>query len=130
MIKVVVITPKKEIINDDFEFVLASGDNGQVGILENRIPVLLKITNGYVKLVNINEIFVAVSHGIVDSKDNIVKIVAQDAAIATTYEEAKQIIESNRINVIKTNKRKNVDFVEAEKELMRNIKEMKASSID
>ena len=41
-----------------------------------------------------------------------------------------KIIEENDLLIRKANKQKNVDFVAAEKELLKNIKEMKAAHLD
>ena len=58
MIKVIVATPKGELYNKDVESIVISGDTGQLGVLANRIPLLTKITKGFVK---VNETFVNLS---------------------------------------------------------------------
>ena len=50
MIKIIVATPKGELLNKDVESIVVSGDTGQIGILTNRIPLLTKITKGFVKV--------------------------------------------------------------------------------
>lgn len=130
MIKVIVATPKGELYNKDVESIVISGDTGQLGVLANRIPLLTKITKGFVK-VNENEVkYVGIINGVVDFKDNIATVIAQHAAIGSSEEEAHQMIIDNLDQINKSNKQKNVDFVEAEKELIKNIKEMKAAHID
>ena len=124
MIKVIVATPKGELYNKDVESIVISGDTGQLGVLANRIPLLTKITKGFVK-VNENEVkYVGIINGVVDFKDNIATV------IGSSEEEAHQMIIDNLDQINKSNKQKNVDFVEAEKELIKNIKEMKAAHID
>ena len=130
MIKIIVATPKGELLNKDVESIVISGDTGQLGVLANRIPLLTKITKGFVKVNDINVIYVGIVNGVVDFKDNVATVIAQNAAIAESAEEAHQAIEENLNAIIKANKQKNVDFVEAEKELIKNIKEMKAAHID
>ena len=49
MVKLNLVTPKQELINDDFDIIVAKGDLGEVGILENRTQIIIKITDGYVK---------------------------------------------------------------------------------
>ena len=44
MIKVIVATPKGELLNKDVESIVISGDTGQLGVLQNRLPLLTKIT--------------------------------------------------------------------------------------
>ena len=130
MIKVIVATPKGELLNKDVESIVISGDTGQLGVLQNRLPLLTKITKGFVKVNDNNIIYVGIVNGVVDFKDNVATVIAQHAAIGETEEAAHQAIEDNLNSIIKANKQKNVDFVEAEKELIKNIKDMKAAHIN
>ena len=76
MVKLILVTPKQELINDDFDIIIAKGDLGEVGILENRTPIIIKITDGYVKAENDKGIiFAAVSNGILDNSNSVVSIV-------------------------------------------------------
>lgn len=130
MVKLILVTPKQELINDEFDIIIAKGDLGEVGILENRTPIIIKITDGYIKgESDKNTIFAAVSNGILDNSNSIVTVVAEEACIAPTYEEAVLKLEQAREEVRKSNKAKKIDFVEAEKELAKAIKETKASQI-
>ena len=130
MIKVIVATPKGELLNKDVESIVISGDTGQLGVLQNRLPLLTKITKGFVKVNDNNVAYVGIVNGVVDFKDNVATVIAQHAAIGETEEAAHQAIEDNLNSIIKANKQKNVDFVEAEKELIKNIKDMKAAHIN
>lgn len=131
MIKIVVATPKGEIYNQDVESIVVSGDTGQLGVLANRLPLLTKITNGYVKVnENTNIKYIGIINGVIDFKDNIATVIAQNAAIADSIEEAHNLIKEKLDLINKANKQKNVDFVDAEKELLKNIKEMKAAHIE
>ena len=130
MVKLILVTPKQELINDDFDIIIAKGDLGEVGILENRTPIIIKITDGYVKTENDKGIiFAAVSNGILDNSNSVVTVVAEEACTAPTYEEAKEKLEKIREDIRNSNKAKKIDFVEAEKELAKAIKETKASKI-
>lgn len=131
MIKIVVATPKGEIYNQDVESIVVNGDTGQLGILANRLPLLTKITNGYVKVnENTDYKYIGIINGVIDFKDNIATVIAQNAAIADSVEEAHNLIKEKLNLINKANKQKNVDFVDAEKELLKNIKEMKAAHIE
>lgn len=130
MVKLILVTPKQELINDNFNIIVAKGDLGEVGILENRTPIIIKITDGYVKAENDKEIiFAAISNGILDNSESVVTVVAEEACTASTYEEAKDKLEKAREEIRNSNKAKKIDFVEAEKELAKAIKETKASHI-
>lgn len=130
MIKIIVATPKGEVYSEDVESIVVSGDTGQLGILTNRLPLLTKITKGYVKVNDTNTKYIGIINGVIDFKDNIATVIAQNAAIADSVEEAHNLI-IKKLNIInQTNKQNNVDFVDAEKELLKNIKEMKAAHIE
>ena len=130
MIKIIIATPKGEILNKDVNSIVIDCDCGQIGVLTNRLPLLTKITKGYVKI-NSNEIeYAAIVNGVIDFKDNVATVIAQMAAIDSTVEAAFKKIDENIELIKKTNKQKNVDFVGAEKELLKNIKEIKASQLD
>ena len=60
MIKIIIATPKGEILNKDVNSIVIDCDCGQIGVLTNRLPLLTKITKGYVKI-NSNEIEYAVA---------------------------------------------------------------------
>lgn len=130
MIKIIVATPKGELINKDIDSIVVSGDTGQIGILMNRLPLLMKITKGFIK-VNSSEVeYIAILSGVIDFKDNIATVIAHNAEIASSVEDAFKKIEENLEKIKKANKQKNIDFVGAEKELMKNIKEIGAAHID
>ena len=130
MIQIIVATPKGELLNKEVDSIVASGDTGQVGILTNRLPLLMKITKGFVKVNSDETLYVGIVNGVIDFKDNIATVIAQTAAIGTSEENAFEIIEKNDLLIKQSNKQKNVDFVAAEKELIKNIKEMKAAHLD
>ena len=130
MVKLVLVSPKNELINGEFDFVLAKGDLGEVGILENRSPIIIKITDGYIKATsNDKNIFAVISNGILDNCDSVVNVVAEEACLGDTLEEAKEKLEKMREEQKNSNRVKKIDFVEAEKELAKAIKESKASKI-
>ena len=58
MIKIIVATPKGELLNKEVDSIVVSGDTGQTGILKDRIPFLTKITKGYVKTTSNDVIYV------------------------------------------------------------------------
>ncbi len=128
MLKLILVTPKGELINDEFEMVVAKGDQGEVGILENRLPIILKISNGYVRATKEKETICAVvCNGILDNNNSVVTVVCEEAAIGESLEEASKSLDEAREKVRLSNKQKKIDFVEAEKDLAKAIKESKAS---
>lgn len=132
MIKIIVATPKGELMNKDVDSIVVDGDTGELGILMNRLPLLTKISKGFVKVNNKdNELeYVGIINGVLDFKDNIATVIAQTAAVGSSVEDAFNIIKENNELIIKANKQNNVDFVRAEKDLIDHIKESKAGHLD
>lgn len=130
MVKLIVVTPKGEIINDDFDIVVAKSDQGEVGILQNRLPIILKITDGYVRAEKDKKtVCVAVSKGVLDNVNSVVTVVAEEASLGESVEEAKANLDENRKKISMSNKVNKIDLVNAEKELAKSIKESKASQV-
>lgn len=130
MIKIIVATPKGELVNQEVDSIVIDGDTGQLGVLTNRLPLLTKVSKGYVKVNSDETFYIAILNGVVDFKDNVATVIAQIADLGKSIEEAFKAIEDKIENIKKLNKQKTVDFVGAEKELMRNIKEIKAAHLD
>ncbi len=130
MINIIIATPQGELINKEVDSIIVDGDNGQLGILTNRLPVITKITKGFIKINDQEEQFAAIINGVLNFKNNEAIVVAQDAALGNDYYNALELIMKRNQDIIRCNKQKNVDFVEAEKELLKNIKESKAGHID
>lgn len=128
MVKLIVVTPKGEIINEDFDIVVAKSDQGEVGILQNRLPIILKITDGYVRAEKDKKTAcVAISKGVLDNVNSVVTVVAEEAALGESVEEAQTNLQDNRKKISMSNKINKIDLVNAEKELAKSIKESKAS---
>lgn len=130
MINIIIATPQGELINKEVDSIIVDGDNGQLGILTNRLPVITKITKGFIKINDQEEQFAAIINGVLNFKNNEAIVVAQDAALGNDYSSALEVIIKRNQDIIRSNKQKNVDFVEAEKGLFKNIKESKAGHID
>ncbi len=130
MIKIIVATPKGELINKNVESIVVSGDTGQIGILMNRLPLLMKITKGFIKISSSEIEYIAILSGVIDFKDNVATVIAHNAEIADNVDAAFKKIEENLEKIQKLNRQKNIDFVGAEKELMKNIKEIGAAHLE
>lgn len=129
-ISVKVLTPSGVMLEDRFDHFVADGDEGQVGIFENHIPILLKITDGYLKFVGTEKnTFVVVSNGILDFKQNVATIVAENVEIGENLEETKKELHLHLKERLKESKQQFVDFVGAEKELARTIQEVVKNKI-
>lgn len=130
MIKVAVTTPRGLIYAGDATSLVVRGDTGEVGILTDRIPLMMKATEGYVKITAQTVRYVAVQNAVVDFKDNRLTVIAEYASVDDSAEKAFANIKNEINALLLSNKKKNIDFIVAEKELYQNIKKIKAAHLD
>lgn len=130
MLKLSVVTPKGTIFEGEVDYVVVDGNAGQMGILENHVPVVVPIKEGFLKKVIKEEaFFYYLSGAILEQNSNVITVIAQEATMGTTLEEAKKKFEVVRLERKKDNTRKLIDFTKMEKDLAKSIKEMKAGSL-
>ncbi len=119
-IKISIVTPNSEVIEDTTEFVVVKTDEGEIGFLKDHTPLIGKISNGFCRL---NDYVVAIKNGILDFNNNVCNIICQDSYKASTYDEAIKLMEKRSLDNLNKSKMKLVDFTEAEKDLVKSIKE-------
>lgn len=130
MISVTITTPRGKIIEEECSFVLVRGSDGERGYLTDHTPVMMNIEEGYVRLdYSDKSTFVAISSGVMDLNKNKMTIIGQMASTGEVLEEAKENLEKLILEIKEENKRKMIDFVQAENELVKSIKKMKAGSL-
>lgn len=128
MVHVSVSTPKGDIYSSDATFFLGSSSEGEFAILEGHIPLVSVVDKGYVKIRNASgeESFIAIVGGIIEHSNNFITVIAQEAAVAETYEEAKDELDRIHKLAVEENKRMKKDFAVSERELQKSIKKAKA----
>ncbi|MCK5761894.1 MAG: ATP synthase F1 subunit epsilon [Candidatus Izimaplasma sp.] len=126
-----VVTPQGELYNEDVDYVVVTSEmNGEFAIMKDHIPIISSIDTGYIKMVTgETEMFTVVINGIVEHQNNIVNVIAQEAQIGMNKSDAMKELNSIRKRRIEENKRRSVDFFQAEQELKKNIKKAKAGNI-
>ena len=128
--KLEIITPKGSHFSGEVEYVVIDGDNGQIALLENHSPIVVGISEGFIKkVVGDDEYYYVLSEGIVEYNNNVVNIIAQEIEEGHTLDEAKTAFKKMREAQRNENKRKLMDFTELEKELAKTIKEIKVSEL-
>ena len=125
-----IVNPRGVVYSGSCEYVVASGNNGQLAILENHIPVVVPIKDGFVKRVDgKDEYYYKLTSGLLEHSNNVITIIAQEVGCGNTLEEAISDLEEIR----KTQKEKNyhatMDYAKIERDLAKNIKDIKASSL-
>jgi len=126
--KISVVTPHGELYNEDIDYVVVSSKmNGEYAILKDHIPIISSIDTGYVKMIRgEKELFTVVINGVVEHSNNIINVIAQEAHVGLSKDSAMDHLNTVREERLAENKRRNVDFAKAERELKQNIKKAKA----
>ncbi len=129
--KITVVTPQGELYNEEIDYVVVSSKmNGEFAIMRDHIPIISSIDIGYVKMVRGDqELFTVVINGVVEHQSNIVNVIAQEAHVGMSKDSAMDHLNTVRYERLEENKRRNVDFLKAERELKKNIKEAKGSKV-
>lgn len=124
MLKISVVSPSGIIFEGDARYVVVSGNNGQLGILKNHVPVVVPITRGFVKVEQEETTtYVVIANGVLEQSDNVITVIAQEATLGADYEDASnKLIEMRKARKAENQKRM-MDFVQMEMELKKNIKE-------
>jgi F-type H+-transporting ATPase subunit epsilon len=110
--------------------VVSSKANGEYAIMKDHIAIISTIDVGYVKIVrDEKQLFTVVINGVVEHKDNVIHVIAQEAHVGMSKDSALDHLNTVREERIKENKRRNVDFAKAERELRKNLRDAKAGTL-
>lgn len=125
-----IVTPKGTSYQGWVDYIVVDGDNGQLAILKNHVPIVVSIRFGYVKRVNGNEeVYHLVSGGLLEFSQDTATVIAQETVEGKTLEEAKQALQKRRDTQKEANRKGAMDFSEMERELALNLKEIQASKL-
>ena len=129
--KIIVSTHQGTIYNEDVDYIVVhSGNDGEFGIMNNHVPVVSILEEGYIKLVRGNdEYYIGVYSGILEFHDNKAMVLVQEAHIGNSPLEAKNYLEEIRKERLNRNKQEVVDFTKKEKELRDHLKNANAGSL-
>ena len=74
-----IVTPEKVLFKDnDVPMVTIPGIEGQMGILDNHVPIVTFLRPGVINVENKNNKYFFTTGGVVDFKNNILSILCQD----------------------------------------------------
>lgn len=129
--KIIVSTHQGTLYNDTVDYVVVhSTKDGEYGIMENHVPVVSIIEEGYVKLVrDKNEFYVVIFSGILEFHDNVVTVLVQEAHIGEDVASAKKYLLEARAERLEKNRQDSTDFTQKEKELRESIARSKAGHL-
>ncbi len=129
--KIIIVTPDGELYNEEVSFVLVSSkSNGEYGILQNHLPIASTIDTGYLKLEQGDLVFyVVVIGGLLEHHNNVITVIAQDAFIGRSKEQAFDNLNQIRQSRIEDNRKRNIELIKAERELRKQIQQTGAGSV-
>lgn len=129
--KITVVTPQGELYNETLDYVvITSKMNGEFAIMKGHIPIISTIDTGYVKMVrDEKEIYVVIINGVIEHQNDIVNVIAQEAHVGLSKDSALEHLHTVREERLAENKRRNVDFAKAERELKKNVKDAKGGQL-
>jgi F-type H+-transporting ATPase subunit epsilon len=129
--KISIVTPDGELYNETVSAVIVSAsNNGDYEILTDHLPIISTIDTGYIKLQQDKLIYyVVIINGVVENHHNKITVIAQDAFIGESKEEAMRNLIEIRENRIEENRERNIELAKAEKELLKQIKQTGAGQL-
>lgn len=129
--KIVVSTHQGILYNEEVDYVVVhSYNDGEYGIMENHVPVVSVMDEGYVKLVRgKDEYYIVLVSGILEFHNNEVSVLVQEAHIGRDAESAKKNIESIRKERLEKNRKESVDFTQKERELREHLRNAGAGKL-
>ena len=85
-----IITAEREVYSDDVDVLVAPGSEGELGILPHHAPLMTALKPGEIRVrKDGEEVFMAVSSGVLEVMDNKVTILADTAERSDEIDEAR-----------------------------------------
>src|SRR3989339_479027 len=82
-----VLTQQGKTLTDEIDFAVVKSQDGEVGILDNHIPIVISVKEGYVKLDHgQEETFLVIEQAVVEFRDHTLSILALEAQMGKTLE--------------------------------------------
>lgn len=129
--KIIVSTHQGVMYNEEVDYVVVHSDSdGEFGIMENHVPVVSVMDEGYVKLVRgKDEFYIVLVSGILEFHNNEVSVLVQEAHVGQTKESAMEHLLEIRKERLNKNRKETVDFTQKEKELREHLRNANAGNL-
>ncbi|MDI6453484.1 ATP synthase F1 subunit epsilon [Peloplasma aerotolerans] len=125
-----VLTQQGKTYSDEIEFVIIKNEDGEIGILENHVPIIIQIKEGHLRFTHgKNESYLVVEQGIIEFKNNELTILALEAQMGATLEKARHAFDLMKKEKLELTKKENIDFSKQERDLKENITKSKAGQL-
>lgn len=117
-------------LHQEVTYVVVKYQDGEIAILKDHIPILLSIEEGYIRLQSETDISICyILQGFLEFSNNTLTVAAYDINVASTLEEAKQTLLSDKKLREQLAKEENVDFSKLERDLYNHLKQAKAGKL-
>ncbi len=128
--KFLVSTHQGQLYDEELDYVIVHLSDNEFAILKDHIPLVCVIPDGYIKMVlGTEELYLALSNGFLEFKNNVVTIIAQEAHVGKSEQSAREQLEQIRKDRLELNRKDEGDFTKQELDLAENLKKAKAGSI-
>jgi F0F1-type ATP synthase epsilon subunit len=129
-IKLVVRTHQGKLFDEECDYIVVKGPDGEFAIFPNHVSVITSFEEGFIKFVlNEKVLYLCVSSAIVEFSNNVASILAQEAHIGETMKLASEYLNQHRKERLDQNRKLDADLAMNEKELIDNIKMARAGNI-
>lgn len=129
-IKLIVSTHQGKLFDEICDYVLVKNKSGDFGVLPNHLPLISTVEDGFIKFVlDGKELYLCIYNAIIEFSDNVMSILAQEAYIGNSVEDAKHHLEEVRKERLERNRQTDTDLTTLERELVENIRNIKAGNI-
>ncbi len=128
--KFLVSTHQGQLYDEELDYVIVHLSDNEFAILKDHIPLVCVIPAGYIKMVlGTEELYLALSNGFLEFKNNVVTIIAQEAHVGKSEDSAREQLEQIRKDRLEVNRKDEGDFVKQELDLAENLKKAKAGNL-
>ena len=128
--KFLVSTHQGKLYDEELDHIIVHMVDNEFAILKDHIPLVCVIPYGYIKMVLGNDVlYLALSNGVLEFKDNVVTIIAQEAHVGKSEDRAREELNAIRKERLENERKNSGDFTRQESELLDNLKRAKAGKI-
>ena len=130
MYKLMVSTHDGVMYNEELDYVVIGGKEGEFAILENHANLITTMQDGFLKLVRDKEVlFIALNEAAIIFHNNLLSVAALEAFAGNTKQRAFELLVEERNHRLNENRKIDAELEIAERKIKENIKEAKAGNL-
>jgi F-type H+-transporting ATPase subunit epsilon len=122
-IRLEVVTPEKDVVNEDVQIVVSPGSMGEFGVLIGHTPFMTTLKTGALKYIDAagKERFVFLSGGFAEALPNKVTVLAESAERRKDIDQARALAAKERAEARIAQAKEDLDFMRAKAALERAL---------